>query len=151
MPLCLAELADLVGGQIHFGPMPPLHGVCTLVGDIALDSRRVGPGDVFWRIPGLACQSVCSLQHALSCGAGGVVVGEEPVTPWPGTFVLEVDDPAEALARVIGFLEGNAAQPKLPELKLLQLCPPQGPDITPATLDEPAEANVATRRCRRAA
>lgn len=153
--LCLIDLARLVDGTIRFGPMPPVAGEWTRIDRIALDSRTLAAGDLFWRLPGLPGQTACSPQHALFRGAAGVVAAEGNVNPWPGTFCLEVAQPLAALARLLDWLE-TADSHDFPrsrqnpaELKVLQLCPPQALVITPPTCGQPASGT--RRRCKAAA
>jgi UDP-N-acetylmuramyl pentapeptide synthase len=152
--LCLIDLARLVDGTLHFGPMPPLDGEWTPIGRIALDSRTVEPGDLFWRLPGMPGQTACSPQHALFRGAAGVVTAEGCAAPWPGTFCLEVASPLAALSRLVDWLEAaeshDFAWPRQnpAELKVLQLCPPQPLVITPPTCGRPTSG---PRRCTRQA
>src|SRR5262245_19288316 len=100
MLICLADLADLVEGRLHFGLMPPIHGKWSTIVKIALDSRLVAEGDLFWRLPGVSWQTAYSTQHALYCGAAGVVAPSADVAAWPGTYCLEVEDPIAALDRL---------------------------------------------------
>jgi UDP-N-acetylmuramyl pentapeptide synthase len=151
MPLCLIDLAQLTGGTIHFGPMPPRDGEWAAIGRIALDSRLVEPGDVFWRLPGLPGQTKCSLQHALFRGASGIVAQGASVSPWPGTFCLEVANPLEALTWLVDRLEENAAGQNPAELKVLQLCRYQALDITPPSCGRPAGERYRSRCSRPAA
>jgi UDP-N-acetylmuramyl pentapeptide synthase len=138
MRLCLADLAKIVHGHLHLGPMPPVAGEWTAIGRIALESRLVVPGDLFWRLPGHSWQSAGSTQQALLRGATGVVGSAADVAPWPGAFSLEVENPVAALARLVDWLgesrlEERAAERICLELKDLQLCRYQGLDITPPT------------------
>jgi UDP-N-acetylmuramyl pentapeptide synthase len=152
--LCLIDLARLVDGTLHFAPMPPLAGEWTRIGQIALDSRTVEPGDLFWRVPGMPGQTACSPQHALFRGAQGVVAAEASVAPWPGTFCLEVASPLAALLQLVDWLEQSGPKSLLrqipAELKVLQLCPPQALVITPPTCGRPG-SDQHRSRCRRAA
>jgi hypothetical protein len=161
--LCLADLAELIEGRLHFGPMPPVAGAWTRIGRIALDSRLVERGDLFWRLPGLPWQTGCCTQHALFCGAAGVVAAAADVAAWPGSFCVEVEDPVAALARLVDWLDGprsarrggesagsfHPAEQKCLELKDLQLCRYQGLDITPPTCGRPGSERV--RSCGRRA
>ena len=156
--LCLTDLADVVQGRLHFGPMPPVHGQWSTIARIALDSRLVAAGDLFWRLPGVPWQSACSTQHALFRGAAGVVAGAADVAAWPGTFCLEVDDPVAALDRLVDWLQlppaeeiglERPAEKKCLELKDLQLCRYQGLDITPPTCGRPGREPAGS--CRRRA
>ena len=139
MLLCLADLAKIVHGRLHLGPMPPVDGEWTAIGRIALDSRLVVPGDLFWRLPGLTWQTAGSTQHALLRGAAGVAAPAADIAAWPGAFCLEVENPVAALARLVDWLDERAAESaesaerKCLELKDLQLCRYQGLDITPPT------------------
>jgi hypothetical protein len=157
--LCLADLAEITRGRLHFGHLPPLHGEWTTIERIALDSRLVSQGDLFWRLPGMPWQSACSLQHALFRGAAGVVAPAADIAAWPGTFCLEVEDPLAALERLADWLlrsdVAGTDQPVVPgqknrlELKDLQLCRYQGLDITPPTCGRPGREPFGS--CRRRA
>jgi UDP-N-acetylmuramyl pentapeptide synthase len=144
---CLDDLRTITGGRLVFGPMPPREGECMPLGRIAIDSRLVRRGDVFWQLPGAGNPTPCDAQHALLRGAAGVVVEQQPSSPWPGAFCLVVEDSVAQLARLLDVLDRQAALAeqqaasddfhvareflaKSPELKLLQLCGSQGPDIT---------------------
>jgi len=161
MLLCLADLADLVHGRLHLGPLPPVAGEWTAIGRIALDSRLVVPGDLFWRLPGLTWQSAGSTQHALLRGAAGVAAPAADIAAWPGAFCLELEDPVAALARLVDWLDesrpeeraaesAESAERKCLELKDLQLCRYQGLDITPPTCGRPSGERWCSR-VRRAA
>lgn len=150
MSLCLIDLAELVDGTLHFGPMPPREGEWTAIERIVLDSRLVQPGDVFWRLPGLPGQTPCSLQHALFRGAAGVVAAGASTAPWPGAFCVEVEDPIAALSRLVDWLAENKTWRNPSELKVLQLCRYQGLDITPPTCGRVAQEHSRSR-CQRAA
>jgi UDP-N-acetylmuramoyl-tripeptide--D-alanyl-D-alanine ligase len=94
--LSTGELADIVGGRLRLGSMPPLGGDLEPVGRFAIDSRSVQPGDVFW---GLSTQPDRGnlAEEAFARGALGVVVSGRRVEPWAGRFSIEVDDPKWAL------------------------------------------------------
>jgi len=145
MPLCLADLATIVHGRLQFGPMPPVAGEWTAIRQIALDSRLVEPGDLFWRLPGLSWQSACSIQHALFRGAVGVVASAADVAAWSGAFCLEVDNPVAALAQLVDWLDERVAERNSLELKDLQLCRYQGLDITPPTCGRPSGERPCSR------
>ena len=144
MNLCLYDLAELTGGRLHFGPMPPREGEWTAIRQIALDSRLVEPGDLFWRLPGFPAQTLCSPQHALFRGAVGVVASAGPLAPWPGTFCLEVADEISALLRLVEALDEEFAPPAA-FLQDLQLRAVAGAGITPATCGRPTGERL---RCR---
>jgi UDP-N-acetylmuramoyl-tripeptide--D-alanyl-D-alanine ligase len=97
--LSTGELAAIVGGRLRLGSMPPLGGDLEPIGRLSVDSRTVAPGEVFW---GLSAQAdPANLpEEAFARGAKGVVVEGRRVTPWPGTFSVEVDDAKWALWQV---------------------------------------------------
>ncbi|MDX1946044.1 MAG: hypothetical protein SFU86_11655 [Pirellulaceae bacterium] len=147
MSLCLIDLAELTGGRLHFGPLPPRDGEWTIIRQIAFDSRRVEPGDVFWRLTGYPVQTLCGPQHALFRGALGVVAANSLPAPWPGSFCLEVDDEIEALLRLAEALDAGAAEPARGAefLQVLQLQGSAGAGITPATCGQSTGKRI---RCR---
>src|SRR4029434_6512930 len=107
--LCLADLAELVHGRVHFDSMPPVAGEWTTIARIVLDSRLVKAGDLFWRLPGVPWQTAGSTQHALFRGAAGIVAPAANVSPWPGTYCLEVENPVAALERLVNWLDAESA------------------------------------------
>lgn len=69
------------------------------VSGLAMDSRRVVPGNVFFALPGLRTDGSVHVAEALSRGAVAVVTNAEPAAaPAKVTFV-RVADPRAALAR----------------------------------------------------
>ncbi|HEX3729300.1 MAG TPA: Mur ligase family protein, partial [Opitutaceae bacterium] len=70
------------------------------VNGIALDSRRVVPGNIFFALPGLRADGVSFVDEAVSRGAAAVVAPRLPaISPARVTFV-QVADARIALARV---------------------------------------------------
>ena len=149
--LCLADLAQIVSGTIHFGPLPPVDGKWAHIASIAVDSHLVVPGDLFWRLPGLPVQSACSTQHALFQGAAGVVTSSTDLAAWPGRFCLEVENPVSALAQLIDWLDADDTHEHVSELKNLQLCRYYRLDMTPPICGRAAGARARSRCSRRAA
>ena len=149
MNLCLQDLADLIGGKLTLGLMPPLAGPWEPVGRIVLRAADVQPGDTLWCLD----DAGCNWQIAFSCGAAGVV-SQQRLTPWPGRFCLQVEDSALALWQVAEALaEALAAKETFDnpsELKDLQLPAKNAIAIFPPTCERPV-ANRALHRCRRAA
>jgi UDP-N-acetylmuramoyl-tripeptide--D-alanyl-D-alanine ligase len=62
-----------------------------------VDSRQVGPGDLFVGLPGEHVDGGRFAQTALDAGAWGVIVGEEYAARLTGGAVISVDDPLVAL------------------------------------------------------
>ena len=84
-----AELAALLAAEAH-GPAPlgPIAGV-------AIDSRRVRPGDLFFALPGRHADGHAFLEAALAAGAA-LVVRRRDIPP-PAGPSLAVADPLAAL------------------------------------------------------
>ncbi len=162
MPLCLVDLVQLAGGRLRLAAMPPLEGELTIVQRIVLEPTLAGPGDVFWCLG----TGGCDAELAFLNGAVGIV-GAASCEPWPGRFCLEVDDPIEALRRLVkalgrgilmgaelslpsGNLSGTESFADPPELKVLQLCGSIPGAIYRPSCDTRAESQ-SSRRCRRRA
>ena len=152
MKLCLQDLADLTSGEIRLAAMPPLAGELTPIGRILLKAASIEPGDVFWRLstmPG-------DIELAFLRGALGVVSSLPAPNPWPGRFVLIVNDPVAALHSLVEALSqrlilqrGELFVSQASELKVLQLCANQRSDISPPTCGQAAKGRKA--KCRRQA
>ena len=97
MQLTIGELHELLGGTLRMGAMPPCDGDATLVGRVAIDSRTIEPGDVFWGLRGPQFDGANFAEEAFVRGASGVVVSGRRVEPWAGRWSLEVNDSFEAL------------------------------------------------------
>lgn len=106
----IREIAELVGGRLDFGPMPPLDGANQFIERIVPSCQNVRAGEVvlwcgdFSQPLGLSDASIlaetsCFLEEAFARGALGVIAARH-VAPWPGRFCLQVDDPREALSRI---------------------------------------------------
>ena len=111
----IQEIAELLGGQLRFGPMPPLDSIYQPVQRIVPTCQNVRRGDVvLWcgafdqksdrqsdtRQTGEpTTDAECFLEEAFMRGALGVIAKRD-VAPWPGCFCLQVDDPNEALSRI---------------------------------------------------
>src|SRR6478735_1646161 len=102
MKLCLQDLVELTGGELKLAVMPPLEGELTPIERIMLKPDSIESGDLFWC---LAAER-CDIELAFLRGAAGVVCSNWTVEPWPGRFVLVVDDTIAALeAAVEGLSE----------------------------------------------
>lgn len=90
-----AALAAGTRGRLlpYPGPLAPITGVAVV------DSREVGPGDVFVALPGERVDGLDYAAAALQAGAAAVLVQRPPDAPLAGPVVL-VDDGVAALARL---------------------------------------------------
>ena len=98
MTMSIRDVTELVGGQLQFGPMPPLDGNLETIGRILPNCQNVKPRDVV-----LWCQDQqprdCFLEEAYARGGLGIIA-QRPVTPWAGRFSLLVDDTRYVLRRL---------------------------------------------------
>jgi UDP-N-acetylmuramoyl-L-alanyl-D-glutamate--2,6-diaminopimelate ligase len=76
-----------------------------IVGGLALDSRRVRPGDVFFALPGLRADGSEFARAAV--GAGAIAVVGPRHSRVEGTINIEVDEPRLALAQAAVAFHGN--------------------------------------------
>jgi UDP-N-acetylmuramyl pentapeptide synthase len=97
MNLCIGELAELVGGTLTYGSLPPLAGPYEPVNRIVVDSREAQPGDVYWALLGVGYDGGRLAEDAYLHGALGVVASSRHVEPWGGKFSLHVSDANAAL------------------------------------------------------
>jgi alanine racemase len=95
-----AELAALLGGELR-GPAPPGETLRRPIGGVAIDSRRVLPGDLFFALPGRHADGHRFLDEALAAGAALVVTRQE--WPAPEGPALAVADPLRALQTLAGW------------------------------------------------
>jgi hypothetical protein len=152
MQLHLKDLVEFTGGQVRLASMPPLAGELTPIDRILLKASSIEPGDVFWCLGA----SRCDIELAFFRGAIGVVSTNRAAHPWPGRFVLVVNDSVSALESLVEGLshqlilaDGQEFAPEAPELKVLQLCAAQRADISPPTCDRSVRSRQAN--CRRQA
>jgi UDP-N-acetylmuramoyl-tripeptide--D-alanyl-D-alanine ligase len=103
MQFTLADLHNLLGGELRQGTMPPCDGDTTLVGRVAVDSREVEPDEVFWGLEGTRFNGAHFAEEAFIRGAAGVVASGRRVEPWAGRWVLQVEDPGQALWKLAGW------------------------------------------------
>jgi len=152
MKICLQDLVELTGGEVKFASMPPLAGELTPINRILLKPSAIEPGDVFWCLTA----NRCDVELAFFRGAIGVVCTDRAANPWPGRFVLLVDDPIAALQSLV---EGLAEQlslgaakvfaPEPSELKVLQLYASQRADNSSPTCERSLRSRQV--KCRRQA
>jgi UDP-N-acetylmuramoyl-L-alanyl-D-glutamate--2,6-diaminopimelate ligase len=70
------------------------------ISGLAMDSRRVVPGDLFFALPGLRSDGASFIDEAVSRGASAVVAKVLPTHPPSKVTFIRVADPRAALARV---------------------------------------------------
>src|SRR5262249_3851115 len=69
------------------------------VGGVAVDSRKVKPGDAFVAVPGTKADGLAFVPAALAAGAVAIVAEKPPTSPLPeGVAFALVDDARRALA-----------------------------------------------------
>jgi len=70
------------------------------ISGLAMDSRRVVPGNLFFALPGRRTDGVAFIDEAVSRGAGAIVAQTLPTHPPAKVTFIRVADPRAALARV---------------------------------------------------
>jgi hypothetical protein len=105
--LCIGELAEITGGQLTLGSLPPLAGTFEPVRRVVVDSREVKAGDVFWGLVGENYDGARRAEDAFMRGALGVVVCGRHVEPWAGRFSLRVADANLALLHLSASRPGR--------------------------------------------
>jgi hypothetical protein len=96
MNVCIFDLAELSGGRLTLGAMPPRDGEWACVQRICLIADEAREGDVFWCLDG----GPADVELAFLRGALGVVSSWE-CEPWAGRFSLQVAEPSAALESVV--------------------------------------------------
>ena len=94
----LGELLTAFGGV-------ELRGGDTEIGGIAVDSRRVKPGDVFFALPGTRTDGRQHVAEAIARGARAVVTAGE--VDAPGVSVVRTETPARLLGLAAARLAGD--------------------------------------------
>lgn len=91
------RLADL----LRVDEMQAVRGsLSRAVTGLAIDSRRVAPGEVFFALPGRRADGADFIDEAVARGAVAVVAARLPKTLSTRVTALQVADPRELLARV---------------------------------------------------
>ncbi len=93
----IQELAEIVGGRLRLGEMPPLGGAWEPTGRVVVDVASIGEGDVLLASPACMAANGCCVDEAFSRGALGVIAAGKVVEPWAGKFSIQVDDTQWAL------------------------------------------------------
>src|SRR3954464_355416 len=70
------------------------------ISGLAIDSRRVVPGTLFFALPGLRADGTSFIDEAVSCGAVAVVTQKLPALPPAKVTFIQVADARAALASV---------------------------------------------------
>ena len=70
------------------------------ISGLAMDSRRVVPGNLFFALPGRRADGAGFIDEAIARGAVAVVTGKPPAHPHATVTFLQVADPRVLLARV---------------------------------------------------
>jgi UDP-N-acetylmuramoyl-tripeptide--D-alanyl-D-alanine ligase len=132
IPLSLARIAEVTGGQLHADPD------AVVSGEVVIDSRRVGPGGLFAAVPGERSDGHDFAAAAVAAGATAVLA-TRPV-PVPSVLVDDVPGALAALARFvvdalpaarIAGITGSSGKTSTKDLAA-QLAERLGPTIAPA-------------------
>ncbi len=91
------KLSDYLHGDDVIAVKGPLDRP---VSGLAIDSRRVVPGSLFFALPGLRADGASFIDEAISRGAIGVVTSKLPAHPPGKVTFIQVEDPRATLALV---------------------------------------------------
>jgi len=132
IPLTLAQIAEITGGQLSGEP------AAVVTGEVVIDSRRAGPGGLFAAVAGERADGHDFASAAVAAGAVAVLA-TRPV-PVPSVLVGDVPAALAALARfvadslpaaAIAGLTGSSGKTTTKDLAA-QLIERLGPTIAPA-------------------
>ena len=132
IPLTLAQIAEITGGQLHGDP------AAVVTGEVVIDSRRAGPGGLFAAVAGERADGHDFAPAAVAAGAVAVLA-TRPV-PVPSVMVGDVPAALAALARfvvdalpavAIAGITGSSGKTTTKDLAA-QLIERLGPTIAPA-------------------
>jgi len=133
IPLSLARIAQITGGQLRHGDP-----AAVVSGEVVIDSRRAGPGGLFAAVAGERSDGHDFAAAALAAGATAVLA-PRPV-PVPSVLVADVPAALAALARAvvdalpaarIAGLTGSSGKTSTKDLAA-QLVERLGPTVAPA-------------------
>ena len=108
IPLSLAQIARITGGQLHGDPAVADPAAALVWGEVVIDSRRAGPGGLFAAVAGEHSDGHDFAAAAVAAGAVAVL-GTRPV---PVSSVIVADVPA-ALAALARFVAGALPQARI--------------------------------------
>jgi UDP-N-acetylmuramoyl-L-alanyl-D-glutamate--2,6-diaminopimelate ligase len=78
------------------------------IGGVAVDSRKVKPGDAFVAVPGTKADGLAFVPAAIAAGAVAIVAEKSPAAPLPeGVALVRVDDARRALALAAAKVHPN--------------------------------------------
>jgi UDP-N-acetylmuramoyl-tripeptide--D-alanyl-D-alanine ligase len=132
IPLTLAQIAGITGGELHGDP------AAVVTGEVVIDSRRVGPGGLFAAVAGERADGHDFAPAAVAAGAVAVLA-TRPV-PVPSVLVTDVPAALAALAKsviaalpaaAIAGITGSSGKTTTKDLAA-QLVERLGPTIAPA-------------------
>jgi UDP-N-acetylmuramoyl-tripeptide--D-alanyl-D-alanine ligase len=132
IPLTLAQIAQVTGGQLHGDP------AAVVSGEVVIDSRRAGPGGLFAAVAGERADGHDFASAAVAVGAVAVLA-TRPV-PVPSVLVADVPAALAALAAfvldslpaiAIAGITGSSGKTTTKDLAA-QLVERLGPTIAPA-------------------
>jgi UDP-N-acetylmuramoyl-tripeptide--D-alanyl-D-alanine ligase len=132
IPLTLAQIAEITGGQLHGEP------AAVVTGEVVIDSRRAAPGGLFAAVAGQRADGHDFASAAVAAGAVAVFA-TRPV-PVPSVLVADVPAALAALARfvvdalpaaAIAGITGSSGKTTTKDLAA-QLVERLGPTIAPA-------------------
>jgi UDP-N-acetylmuramoyl-tripeptide--D-alanyl-D-alanine ligase len=132
IPLTLARIAEITGGQLHGEP------AALVTGEVVIDSRRAAPGGLFAAVAGERADGHDFAAAAVAAGAAAVLA-TRPVGV-PSVLVADVPAALAALARfvidalpaaTVAGLTGSSGKTSTKDLAA-QLVERLGPTIAPA-------------------
>ena len=132
IPLTLAQIAEITGGQLHGDP------AAVVTGEVVIDSRRAGPGGLFAAVAGERADGHDFAPAAVAAGAVAVLA-TRPV-PVPSVLVTDVPVALAALAKfviaalpaaAIAGITGSSGKTTTKDVAA-QLVERLGPTIAPA-------------------
>ncbi len=132
IPLTLAQIAEITGGQLRGDP------AAVVTGEVVIDSRRAAPGGLFAAVAGERADGHDFASAAVAAGAVAVLA-TRPV-PVPSVLVTDVPAALAALARfvidalpaaAIAGITGSSGKTTTKDLAA-QLVERLGPTIAPA-------------------
>ena len=107
-----------------------IHGKSKIeVSSLATDSRRVGPGSLFFALPGLRTDGHHFIEEAIDRGAVAIVCQKECWVP-PNVSMVQVDNMREAVATIASRFYKNPQK----ELRLTGMLGTSGKTVTAALL-----------------
>lgn len=97
----IKDFADLIGGELRLGTLPPVGGELEPLGRFCFELPRLQTGDLYCSLNdrhGLASD------EAFQFGAMGIVSPLVSIEPWPGCYVIFTREPAAAYDAIIAAM-----------------------------------------------